>query len=175
MEEKIRLITAPLSIEYEMIAEQRYDAFKREYDTLSESDDDPVGAWLKQARARGDTAESDQVLITLMVELHRKIDDLARELKNEERVLLALSSHDDILSIGFEHFKTSQTLFEKDKNYYARIEMPLFPKRMVPLFFRAVESNIGKIELLHDRDQKDWNGYVTSRERIMIRELKAKE
>ena len=52
--------------------------------------------------------------------------------------------------------------------------MPVFPKREMPVFIKAISSNIGQILLMHDKDLKDWNSYVASRERVMIRELKAK-
>ena len=53
--------------------------------------------------------------------------------------------------------------------------MPFFPTREVPLFFKAISKNEAKVILLHERDEKDWNAYVVSRERVMIREMKAKK
>jgi len=175
MSEQIRLVRAPLLLQYEHVSDETYDLFKREFDRLSELDEDPIGQWLKLARSRGETKESDQVLITLMAEMHRKIDHLSRQINNEEKVYLELGQKEDILSIGFGYFKIKHTVFEKDKAYYGRIEMPLFPTRVVPVFFKMREENIAQIELIHEQDEKDWNAYVTSRERVMIRELKAKK
>ncbi len=53
--------------------------------------------------------------------------------------------------------------------------MPTFPKREMPLFFRAIDKNIAEILLLHEQDEKDWNAYMVARERVMIRQRRAKK
>ena len=169
--QNIRYINAPLNLIFE---ENLSEDFKREYDLLSGSDDDSVGEWLRLAKARGETSESDQVLLTLVLELHRKIDSLTAHIKGEEKKLLELANKAEIEGIGYEHFKLSNELFEVDKEYYGRLDMPFFPKREVPVFFRAISKKEAKIEMLHERDEKDWNAYVVARERVMIREMRAK-
>lgn len=168
-----RLVSAPLDIEF-CVFDNRED-LKREFNMLSESDDDPVGQWLKLAKARGETSESDQVMLTLMVELHRKIDDLTAFVKNEKPEYIKLPNKAQIESIGFENFYVKNGKFEKDKEYYGRVSMPVFPKREIPLFFVGMDEGLVQIKRLHQRDRKDWNAYFTARERVMIRELKAKD
>ena len=51
--------------------------------------------------------------------------------------------------------------------------MPIFPKRNLSLYLRAVSENLAKIENMHEEDEVDWNAYVTARERVMIREMRA--
>ncbi len=170
----IRLIKAPLNLKFSYADKDRYPIFKREFDKLSEYDEDPVGQWLKMAKARGETKESDQVMLTLIVELHRKIDEITKILKNEKTEMLKLDYDSKIDEIGFEHFKIEEELFEKEKIYYGRIPMPIFPKREVAVFFKAIDKQIAKIEMMHERDRQDWNSYVAARERVMIRERKAK-
>ncbi len=169
----IRLVKAPLIIHFEKIDQNR-DFFEKEFNSLSEFEEDAVGQWLKLAKAKGETENSDPVLLTLIVELHKKIDQLSALIKEEERTFISLSSKKSIDSIGFEHIKLEGGFFEEGEEYYCRIEMPVFPKREMPVFIRAISADIGKILFMHDKDLKDWNSYVTSRERIMIRELKAK-
>lgn len=166
-----RLVSAPLDITF-CIYENRED-LKREFNMLSESDDDPVGQWLKLAKARGETSESDQVLLTLIVELHRKVDDLTAYIKNEKPEYIKLSQNAKIESIGFDNFYVKNGGFKSGIEYYGRISMPVFPKREMPLFFVGVDDGLAQIKRLHQRDRKDWNGYLTARERVMIRELKA--
>ncbi|NPA82003.1 MAG: hypothetical protein GXO31_05295 [Epsilonproteobacteria bacterium] len=170
----IRLVKAPLKIAFSRADKDRYKLFKREFDKLSEYDEDPVGQWLKMAKARGETKESDQVLLTLIVELHRKVDEITKILKNEEIEFLKLDTESMIEEIGFEHFKIEDDLLEEGLQYYGRIPMPIFPKREVAVFFTAVSENIAKIDLMHERDRVDWDAYVAARERVMIRERKAK-
>jgi hypothetical protein len=170
--ESIRYVNAPLSIIFE---ENLNEEFKREFDSLSGSDDDSVGEWLRLAKARGETSESDQVLLTLVLELHRKIDSLSAYIKGEEKKLLELTSKGKIEGIGYEYFKLNKELFKEGRDYYGRLDMPFFPKREVPVFFKAISKKEGKIKMLHERDEKDWNAYVVARERVMIRQMRAKK
>jgi len=174
MSNNIRVVNAPLVIEYEQI-DKRYDEFKKEYDSLSEYEEDSIGQWLKLAKAKGETKESDEVLLTLMVELHRKIDELTSLIKNEEKEYLKLNNLQRIQSIGYEHFKLEKEELETDKEYYGRILMPVFPKREIPLFFKAVAKNMAEVYLMHEKDTKDWSAYVVARERVMIREMKKRK
>jgi len=168
-----RLVPAPISIVFSNVADNS-EAFEREYHQLSESDDNPINQWLKLAKARGETAETDPVLLNLVVELHNKIDALEMLIKNEEPKRVSLTAEAHIESIGFEHFKISQELFEKGGEYYGRVEMPVHPKRDVGIFFTAIDSKLVKITRMHERDEKEWGAYMTARERVLIREAKEK-
>lgn len=170
----VRLVPAPISIVYSE-ADIDEAAYLKEYQQLSETDDDPINQWLKLAKARGETSETDPVLLNLMIELHRKIDALEMFLKNEEPKRVPLTSSSEIDSIGFEHFHLEQEVLEEGKLYYGRVTMPVHPKRDVPVFFKAISKNLVSIEKIHERDEREWSAYLTSRERILIREAKAKK
>ncbi|MEA1918211.1 MAG: hypothetical protein U9N52_00080 [Campylobacterota bacterium] len=167
----IRLIAAPIAISFDLLGHEK-ERYEREYHQLSEADDDPISQWLKMAKARGETAESDPVMLKLMVELHRKIDNLEQLIKNEKPKRLELSTHEMIESVGFENFKLKHPTFETGQTYYGRIEMPVHPKRDVGIFFKAEDQHLAKIIKMHDRDIKEWGAYVTARERVMIREMR---
>lgn len=167
----IRLVPAPISIVFSPVTEDE-EGFLREYHKLSQTDDDPISQWLKLAKARGETAQSDPVLLNLMVELHRKIDHLEQFIKNEIPVRIELSQSADIESIGFNHFKLKDELLTEGVEYYGRIEMPVYPKRDVGVYFKAVDGSIAEITKIHERDEKEWSTYLTARERILIREMK---
>jgi hypothetical protein len=167
----VRLVPAPISIVFSEASIDK-ESFNREYHQLSESDDNPINQWLKLAKARGDTANSDPVLLNLVVELHNKIDALERFLKNEEPVRISLSEAADIDSIGFEHFHLSTPLLQEGNEYYGRIEMPVHPKRDVGVFFKAESDSLAQIIRIHERDEKEWSAYLTARERVLIREAK---
>lgn len=167
-----RLVKAPISLVYDVA---NNDLHEREYHTLSEADDDAIGQWLKLAKARGETSESDPIALKLLVELHRKIDNLERLIKNEKPSRVALSSCANIDSIGFGYFKLEDESLEQGTKYYGRITMPTYPQREIGVFFISIDSSLAKIEKIHDRDEKEWGAYVTARERVMIRELKGSE
>jgi len=169
-----RLVPAPISIHFSQVDVDK-DAYEREYQQLSESDDDPISQWLKLAKARGETAESDPVLLKLMVELHRKIDALEMFLKNETPKRISLTYEAKIESIGFEHFKLKEPLLEEGQTYYGRIDMPVHPRRDIGIFFKALSSSLAQIVKMHERDEKEWAAYMTARERILIREMREKK
>ena len=167
---EIKLFKAPLDMEFESDKDGS-ERFKREFDSILPGEEDALGAWLKRAKSRGETKESDQVLLTLLIELHRKVDALSDYIKNEHKQYLPLKERTSIEEIGFTHIKISEEKFIKDEIYYARIAMPIFPKRNLSLYLRAVSENLAKIENMHEEDEADWNAYVTARERVMIREM----
>ena len=150
------------------------EEFEREFQRLRRSDEDPITQWLKLAKAKGDSADTDPVLLNLLVELHRKIDTLERTIKNEKPARLDLEAHEMIDSIGFGYFELGAPVLDVGKRYYGRIEMPVYPKRDVGVFFRAESKSLAKIEKMHEADEKEWGAYLTARERIIIRESKRK-
>ncbi len=169
-----RLVPAPISLVFSEASSDR-EAYDREYHQLSESDDNPINKWLKLAKARGDTAETDPVLLNLVVELHNKLDSLERFLKNEEPVRVSLINEAQIDGIGFEHFNLSQAMLEEGKEYYGRVEMPVHPKRDVGIFFKAETTTLATITKIHERDESEWSSYMTARERVLIREAREKK
>ncbi|PNV84188.1 MAG: hypothetical protein C0627_02075 [Sulfurimonas sp.] len=167
----VRLVKAPIDILFSEVETDK-EAYMREYEQLSESDDDPINQWLKLARAKGETSDTDPVLLNLMVELHKKIDALERFLKNEEPKRVSLTHEVAIESIVFEHFKLSEDILQKGTVYYGRVSMPVHPKRDVGIFFIALDSSLAKITKIHERDEREWGAYLTARERVLIREAR---
>ena len=169
-----RLVPAPISLVFSEATTDR-ESYDREYHQLSESDDNPINKWLKLAKARGDTAETDPVLLNLVVELHNKLDALERFLKDEQPVRVSLISEVEIDAIGFEHFNIKEKILEEGKEYYGRVEMPVHPKRDVGIFFKAQSKTLATIIRIHERDEKEWGSYLTARERVLIREAREKK
>ncbi len=170
----VRLVKAPISIAFDVVADEN-ELFTREYHQLSESDDDPITQWLKRAKGRGETAESDPVLLNLMVELHRKIDNLEQLIKNETPQRVALRHSAMIDSIGYGYFKLKEPLLTPKEHYYGRVEMPVHPKHDIAIFFVAESNDLAKIIKMHERDEKEWAAYLTARERVLIREMREKK
>ncbi len=169
-----RLVQAPISLVFSQ-ADINKEVFQREYHQLSESDDNAINQWLKLAKAKGDTSDTDPVLLNLIVELHNKLDALEMFLKDETPVRVSLTVEAHIDSIGFEYFNLSDELLDEGVEYYGRIEMPVHPKRDVGVFFVAVSKTLAKITKIHDRDEKEWGSYMTARERVLIREAREKK
>lgn len=166
-----RTISAPLVIEYDPIDVDEKN-FRLEFDTLAQTDEDPIGQWLKIAKAKGETRESDSVLLHLVVELHRKVDDLTKLINNERPTYVQLHHVIPIESVGHGHFFIEQNTLDRDKEYYGRVNLPVFPQRVVPVYFTALDANHARVTIMHERDIKDWDSYILARERQLIREQK---
>lgn len=170
----VRLISAPINLVYSKVSDNE-EMFDKEYHHLSGMDEDPISQWLKLAKARGETSETDVVLLNLIVELHRKIDNLEKILKNEIPKRVSLSNEAEIESIGHDHFKLESPQLEIGETYYSRVAMPVHPKRDIAIYFKAIDDSLVEIIKIHERDAKEWSSYLTARERILIREAKEKK
>jgi len=162
-----RLIEAFVDIEFS----EYNDILKEEFDKLGAETDDPIGQYIKLAKAKGETKETDPVLLELLIALHRKVDELSAIIKNEQKELIKLENRSEIVKVGFEHFQLRDGILQ-NKKYYGRMKLPVFPEREVPVIFRGVEPNLAEILLMHDRDIKDYNAFIMARERAIIREMK---
>lgn len=167
-----RLVKAPIEIEFDLLSANK-KVYEREYHSLTETDNDPVGQWIKMAKAKGETGETDDIVLRLLIELHRKVDKLTALIKEEESKKVPLPSHALIDSVGFEHFSFEKPILQADGIYYGRVLMPIFPQKDVPVIFKAVAPTMAQIIKIHHTDEKEWAAYVTARERIMIREQRA--
>ena len=165
-----RLIPAILKIEFSEYNKK----LKEEFDTLGSEMEDPIGQFIKLAKARGETRETDPVLLELLIALHRKVDELMAFVKNEKKELLPLDKKSEIIKIGFDYFEMRDPLLQKGKKYYGRIDLPVFPPREVGVIFKGESEKLANILLIHERDVKDYNAFLMARERAIIREIKAK-
>lgn len=170
--ENIRLVNASLTLSFEP-GSQDDDLFCQEYYHLALFNDEPIGQWLKSSRIRKESEQSDPVLLTLLVDLHRKVDTLTRLVQNHEKPLHVPLSHEEAIdAVGHGYFQIQTPLFETGKTYYGRIALPTFPTRIAPVFCEATGANLAKITLMHEEDVKEWDIYMASCERAMIRQMK---
>ncbi|WP_456480773.1 hypothetical protein [Nautilia sp.] len=165
-----RLIPAFVEFEFGGYTEE----YKEEFDKLGSESEDPIGQYIKLAKARGETKETDPVLLELLIALHRKIDELTAIVKNEKKELLKLDYKTEIAKIGFDYFEIKDPVMIKGEKYYGRMSLPVFPPRSVPVVFVAENEKLAKILLMHERDLKDYNAFIMARERAIIREMKGK-
>lgn len=170
----VRLVEAVLEVQFDQ--ENRNEVeFKREYIKLSESENDAIGQWLRNAKSKGDMGDSDGVVIQLLVELYRKVEHLEQALLNTAPRRVELSQNAKIGRIGYEHFELLEPLFQTGEVYYGRLEMPIHPLRLISFYFEALSPTLAKIVRMHHRDENEWGMYMMARERAIIRQLKGYE
>jgi hypothetical protein len=166
----MRIIPAYVELEFDEYNEK----LKEEFDKLGSEMDDPIGQYIKLAKARGETKDTDPVLLELLIALHRKVDELSAYVKNEKKELEKLKYKTQTIGVGFENFKIEDKILKPEKEYYGRLNLPVFPQRVVPVIFEAVSEDEAMIKFMHERDEKDYNAFITARERAIIREMRSK-
>lgn len=172
--EEIRFVTAFLKIAYEQSSLED-TTFIQEYYALLQLNDDPLGLWLKSSKIRKESEQSDQVLLMLLIELHRKIDKLTHLVTSDEPLYLPLALQGNLKAIGHGFIEFDSNVLIPKESYYARIDMPTFPKRQMPIYFEALSESVGKIVMMHEDDKKDWSTYMVACERVMIRQMKGSQ
>lgn len=168
---KSRLIHTALKIEFDK-AHTNAESYALEFNKLTQSDEDPIGEWLRLMRAkRGNLEGENAVILELLVEIYRKIESLESHIEGNTKAYVPLGNQALIDTIGHGCFALLDTLLLENTLYYGRIELPTFPTRIVPVYF-IYHSELAWIEQIHARDEIEWDGYVAGKERALIRSLK---
>jgi len=168
----IRFVPTSLEITYEEVNNTNKSIFKEEYNTLNEYENDDIKEWIKKLKAQGQLDDTDKVLLTLLIELHKKVDNLEAILENKKETGLKLQHSSKIIGINFDYIKTNSFNFLEDTLYYAKISLPVFPKREIPVYLYGINDNTAKIHLISQKNLEDWNALVMAKERELIREQK---
>jgi hypothetical protein len=170
----IRLVTATIDLVYEE-ASENIERFEREFREISEAEENSITQGIKHAKTRGESDETNILILNILAELYRKMDKIEHMLIHGSSKRLSLSSVAFIESIGLEHFKLNSDVLEVGKHYYGRLELSTFPKREIAFYFDAIEPSLAHIEKIHVRDKEAWAYYMTACERVMIRQMKGLE
>lgn len=172
--ENLYFVDALIAIDYEERM-PRASELDLDFGRYAKSDEDPLGEWIRLAKAKGETKDSDPVMLAILLDLHRKVNDLERLIKGETKEVFRLEKSGNIVQINYEHIKAESEIFEAGVQYYARVKMPVFPMREIPIFFEAISKSIGKIVAIHEHDKQAWDSYTASKERVMIRQKKGQK
>jgi hypothetical protein len=169
--EQIRLISASLQLSFSSITTNE-SAYNFEFESLSELERDPIGQWYKKQKAKGEIDKQNETLITLLIELHRKVDDLSRSVAGDTVKLVELDNTAMIDSIGYDYFSLSSVGLNSGI-YYGRMDLPIFPEKLIPLYFEIIkDGKIAKIIKMHGQDHTDWDSFVIAKERQHIQDAK---
>ena len=100
--ENLYFVDAPIEIAYEERLSRAIE-LERDFSSYAKSDEDPLGEWIKMAKAKGETKESDPVLLAILLDLHRKMDDLQMLVKGETKKVFKLEKSHNLTQINYEH------------------------------------------------------------------------
>jgi len=161
----MKFVRIAASISFEEIGD-RMSEFEREFEGFSETDSNPVDDFIQKMKAREGKNAPDVMTITLIAELHKKVDDLTRLVKGETKEMVTLQNSQMLDFAWFDTIKLSG--LKTGTLYYARINMPLFRPREIPFFFEATDSENASITKMWPKDKNDFDGYLVSKDREEI-------
>lgn len=160
----MKFVRVSANICYEELS-NRKDEFDREFESFSGVDSNPIDEFILKTKAK-EGYDTDPLLLALLADLHKKIDDLTRYVKNEQKTLLELSQS---CALDFAWYDVIRLEGLKvGETYYARMKAPLFRPRDIPFFFEAIDEETGKIISMWPADKADFDGYLASKEREEI-------
>ena len=166
----MKLVRTAATISYEEVNE-RLNEFEREFELFSSTDKNPVDDFIQKMKAKEGKNAPDDMTITLIAELHKKVDELTKIVKGETDTFIPLA-HDTQLDFAWFDIVKLDNLKE-GQLYYARINLPLFRQREIPFFFKAIDGEYGEIVKMWPQDKADFDGYLASKDREEIARDKA--
>lgn len=144
----------------------REDEFLREFDTFSETNSNPIDDMIQKMKAKEGKNAPEDMTIFLLAELHKKVDELTKIVKGERANYVGLKNSSTVDFAWFDHLVISG--LKAGETYYARLEIPLFRPRPIPMFFKATGENSAEIIKIWARDRQEFDGYLASKEREEI-------
>lgn len=134
-----------------------------------------IDEWLSHEKVRGEGENSDPLTLKLLVELYKKVDELSNIIKNQHTPPKPLKFNFTTSKIGYEGFEFDNECLEVGVTYYARVNLPLFIRREVLMYFKAVTPKCAKILKISRGNEREWNAFVAESERLEIRKAKNSE
>ena len=163
-----RLISSRVEIEFEPDMDGAHESeFNQSRSNIDE--------WLSIEMVRGEGENSDPLTIKLLVELYKKVEELSNIIKNQHTPPKPLKFCLDTSKIGYEGFEFDKDSLEVGTSYFARVNLPLFIKREVMVYFKAITPNCAKILKISRGNEREWNAFVAESERLEIRKVKNSE
>lgn len=169
-----RLVDTSLELVFD-VSDTNLNEYEKEFNMIAKDDADAIGQWLRSAKAKGDTGDSDPVMLSLMAELYRKMDRLESLIVGNQNTRKPLGFKSEVSRIGVDCFELSQPLLEVSQNYYGRMVLPMLPQHETLFFFEALTPVLAKVTRIHTKNENEWGVYVAALDRALIRHLKGLE
>lgn len=169
----LRVIPATLLYTFDHVDDHNRSHYNRDFDNLAQANTDPVKEWIALQEAKGLAQDSDKIVLQLLSEMYKKLDRIETMLSGEKPICGHTLPHSGTLQgLGYEALAFENGMLVEGRLYYAKVDMPTFPKRSIPLFFESLDNTTGHIVAMHESDRIQWDSYIISRERTMLSDAK---
>ena len=175
MDLETRLVDASLQIELQAFDDSIALEATKEYDTITQLHGNSIDKWLSSLKTKSSDCKcggGTAILGEMLVHIYKKLEHLENLITDSstQYIPLQYSSHTKQLGHGVILLDSVPLIAET--KYYVRLFLPIFPVRCVPLFAIAKEDGILQINKIAERDMKDYDSYIVSIEREMLRARK---
>lgn len=160
-----RIVACVMGLEVQEVGEIEGESL-REFHQLNQIEESGLDKWLKLAKGR--EYDGDEVMLDLMIEIYKKLDRLEAKFFQKEGGLLHLSQKIQTHHIGHGILCFDQEL-KKGGLYYGRIDLPIFPSKMIPFYAEMLTDQIAQIIKMGVSHTRSYDSYVVECERMEIR------
>ncbi|WP_027327604.1 hypothetical protein [Helicobacter pametensis] len=144
----------------------------QEFSYLNQKEEMGIEKWLKIAKGRD--YDGDEVMLELLLEMYKKLERIEQKIFSEDSSLLTLPIQTQTLGIGHEFLCLAES-FESERIYYARLDLPIFPSKIIPLYCQMLTPNIAKIIKMGSLHTKSYDHYIAECERLEIQKKREEE
>lgn len=159
-----RLIKSSIKVDFELNKDGKFDA---EFNSSRSS----IEEWLSFEKAKYG-GEDNELTLKLLVEIFKKLDELTEILNDKNGSKLKLENSAVADFIGYEGFKFKQNILQTDKEYFAKLHLPLLAHQKINIFFKAIDEQTARITQITANDEKTWSHFVAGSEMLLIRKAK---
>ncbi len=176
MELDTRLVFSRLNFEFQILDENLKEEAQNEYHLLTKLHSDSMDKWLHSLQVKSMNCKCGAgtlVLGEMLGYIYKKLEHIENILLGSEIKYIELKSIGHTKQLGHGYIILDEDSLEIDREYYARLFMPTFPARCMPLFGIAVDKKILKVNKMSESDLRDFDGFIVSTEREMLKSRKA--
>lgn len=175
MDLETRLVDASLQIELQVLDDSIELEAIKEYEVITQLHANSIDKWLSSLKAKSGDCKcggGTAILGEMLVHIYKKLEHLENLITDSHEKYIPLKHSIHTKQLGHGAIILDSTPLEIDKQYYVRLFLPVFPVRCVPLFAIAKDTQILQIKKMADRDLKDYDSYIVSIEREMLKARK---
>lgn len=166
-----RIVRSHLGLEALMVENIEGETLQEFY-ALNHGEETGIEKWLRFAKGR--EYDGDEIMLELLSEIYKKLDRIEQKLFATQTPYLPLSKSLKICYLGHEFLCFEEKLGEGEM-YYARLDLPIFPNKLIPFYFKMLTPQIAKIIKMGSLHARSYDSYIAECERIEIREKRQEE
>ncbi|MDO7253488.1 hypothetical protein [Helicobacter cappadocius] len=143
--------------------------YNQEYNQITNINTDGFEQWLERLKSKNKLDGDNEIILEVLDQIYRKLISIENLINKNEIKLYPLEKKGFISALGHGVICTEIADFEVDVDYYLRFELPVFPKRIVAIFGKAIDRRVVKITKMHQKNIEDFDMYIANKEMENLR------